>query len=281
MNRSLVAVCGLACGMALILSLTAPCASAIGITVLTPNIDFDGDGHAWNSPSLRWTIVNQGCPSSSGKAAKGVSTSPPAADFAETEWFTSRSGGALDCGAHAYSLSVDLRSEATLSQRIDWQILIRDGSNDADVALIHLASTRSNFAGVTTAQGGTGRGCILVQNPAGSPSFINTGHVIPLNTCYLIRVELDNDAPADAAVKVFVNDVLRLITARLDSEASRMDYLRVEQEVNGAPTPDNLNRLALDNVRMCRTGPAEGWPDCNLDELQCIGRVIWAGRKVS
>ena len=23
------------------------------------------------------------------------------------------------------------------------------------------------------------------------------------------------------------------------------------------------------------------WPDCGLDEIDCIGRVIWAGRKVA
>ncbi len=22
------------------------------------------------------------------------------------------------------------------------------------------------------------------------------------------------------------------------------------------------------------------WPDCHIDELNCIGRVIWAGRKI-
>lgn len=44
MNRMLVAVCGLACWAALFLSLAAPRASAIGITLLTPNIDFDSDG---------------------------------------------------------------------------------------------------------------------------------------------------------------------------------------------------------------------------------------------
>ena len=22
------------------------------------------------------------------------------------------------------------------------------------------------------------------------------------------------------------------------------------------------------------------WPDCDLDEIHCIGRVIWAGRKL-
>jgi phage repressor protein C with HTH and peptisase S24 domain len=22
------------------------------------------------------------------------------------------------------------------------------------------------------------------------------------------------------------------------------------------------------------------WPDCGLDNIQCIGRVIWAGRKL-
>jgi phage repressor protein C with HTH and peptisase S24 domain len=22
------------------------------------------------------------------------------------------------------------------------------------------------------------------------------------------------------------------------------------------------------------------WPDCDIDEVNCIGRVIWAGRKI-
>ncbi len=47
-----------------------------------------------------------------------------------------------------------------------------------------------------------------------------------------------------------------------------------------------VKRLALHpagrRVTVQSDNPAyPDWPDCNLDELQCIGRVIWAGRKVS
>jgi len=47
-----------------------------------------------------------------------------------------------------------------------------------------------------------------------------------------------------------------------------------------------VKRLALHpagrRVTVQSDNPAyPDWPDCDLDELRCIGRVIWAGRKVS
>ena len=46
-----------------------------------------------------------------------------------------------------------------------------------------------------------------------------------------------------------------------------------------------VKRLALHpiggSVTVQSDNPAYAdWPDCNVDELNCIGRVIWAGRKV-
>jgi phage repressor protein C with HTH and peptisase S24 domain len=46
-----------------------------------------------------------------------------------------------------------------------------------------------------------------------------------------------------------------------------------------------VKRLALNpvggRVTIQSDNPAYAdWPDCGLDEINCIGRVIWAGRKV-
>jgi phage repressor protein C with HTH and peptisase S24 domain len=46
-----------------------------------------------------------------------------------------------------------------------------------------------------------------------------------------------------------------------------------------------VKRLALNpmgrRVTVQSDNPAyPDWPDCGMDEIQCIGRVIWAGRKV-
>jgi phage repressor protein C with HTH and peptisase S24 domain len=46
-----------------------------------------------------------------------------------------------------------------------------------------------------------------------------------------------------------------------------------------------VKRLALNplgrRVTVQSDNPAyPDWPDCGIDEIQCIGRVIWAGRKV-
>jgi phage repressor protein C with HTH and peptisase S24 domain len=47
-----------------------------------------------------------------------------------------------------------------------------------------------------------------------------------------------------------------------------------------------VKRLALHpagrRVTVQSDNPAyPDWPDCDIDELQCIGRVIWAGRKIA
>ena len=46
-----------------------------------------------------------------------------------------------------------------------------------------------------------------------------------------------------------------------------------------------VKRLALHPMRRRVTVQSDNpaypdWPDCDLDEVNCIGRVIWAGRKI-
>ena len=46
-----------------------------------------------------------------------------------------------------------------------------------------------------------------------------------------------------------------------------------------------VKRLALNPVGRRVTVQSDNpaypdWPDCDIDDLQCIGRVIWAGRKI-
>jgi phage repressor protein C with HTH and peptisase S24 domain len=46
-----------------------------------------------------------------------------------------------------------------------------------------------------------------------------------------------------------------------------------------------VKRLALHPVGRRATVQSDNpaypdWPDCGIDEINCIGRVIWAGRKI-
>jgi phage repressor protein C with HTH and peptisase S24 domain len=46
-----------------------------------------------------------------------------------------------------------------------------------------------------------------------------------------------------------------------------------------------VKRIALHPMRRSVTVQSDNpaypdWPDCRLDQLNCIGRVIWVGRKV-
>ena len=90
----------------------------------------------------------------------------------------------------------------------------------------------------------------------------------------IIRVEGDSMAPT-------LNDGDDILLDRRDAgEPLRdgIDVLRVDERVL-------VKRLAVHpmgrHVTVQSDNPAyPDWPDCSIDEVTCIGRVIWAGRKV-
>ena len=65
-----------------------------------------------------------------------------------------------------------------------------------------------------------------------------------------------------------------------------MDRLRDGIYVLRADDVLVVKRLALNPTERCVTVQSDNpaypdWPDCDMDEIHCIGRVIWAGRKIT
>ena len=91
----------------------------------------------------------------------------------------------------------------------------------------------------------------------------------------IIRVEGDSMAPT-------LNDGDDILIDRDGCNEALRDgiyVLRVEDSLL-------VKRLAIHplgkSVTLQSDNPAyPDWPDCSLDDVQCIGRVIWAGRKIA
>ena len=99
--------------------------------------------------------------------------------------------------------------------------------------------------------------------------------VSPANKLSMIRVEGDSMAPTLSAG----DDILVDLADGPDRLRDGIYVLRVD----GALL---VKRLALHpvgrRVTVQSDNPAYGdLPDCGLDEIDCIGRVIWAGRKIA
>src|SRR5439155_26976377 len=90
----------------------------------------------------------------------------------------------------------------------------------------------------------------------------------------IVRVEGDSMSPTLNAG----DDILVDLGDASERLRDGIYVLRVDEAVV-------VKRLALHpmgrRVTVQSDNPAyPDWPDCNLSEIQCIGRVIWAGRKV-
>ena len=91
----------------------------------------------------------------------------------------------------------------------------------------------------------------------------------------IIRVEGDSMAPT-------LNDGDDILIDRAGCNEAPRDgiyVLRVEDALL-------VKRLAIHPVSRRVTVQSDNpaypdWPDCGLDEIHCIGRVIWAGRKIA
>ena len=99
--------------------------------------------------------------------------------------------------------------------------------------------------------------------------------VSPANKLSMIRVEGDSMAPTLSAG----DDILVDLADGPDRLRDGIYVLRVD----GALL---VKRLALHpvgrRVTVQSDNPAYGdLPDCGLDEIDCIGRVIWAGRRIA
>jgi phage repressor protein C with HTH and peptisase S24 domain len=96
----------------------------------------------------------------------------------------------------------------------------------------------------------------------------------PAANLSIVRVEGDSMAPTLNAG----DDILVDLGDCTDRLRDGIYVLRVEDSVV-------VKRIALNPMRRSVTVQSDNpaypdWPDCGIDELNCIGRVIWAGRKV-
>ena len=96
----------------------------------------------------------------------------------------------------------------------------------------------------------------------------------PSNRLSIIRVEGDSMAPTLSAG----DDILVDLGDCAERLRDGIYVLRADDALV-------VKRLALHpagrRVTVQSDNPAyPDWPDCDIDDLQCIGRVIWAGRKI-
>jgi phage repressor protein C with HTH and peptisase S24 domain len=96
----------------------------------------------------------------------------------------------------------------------------------------------------------------------------------PAGQLTIIRVEGDSMAPTLAAG----DDILVDLGDCLDRLRDGIYVLRAEDALV-------VKRLALHPVAPMVTVQSDNpaypdWPDCDIGEIGCIGRVIWAGRKI-
>ena len=97
----------------------------------------------------------------------------------------------------------------------------------------------------------------------------------PSDDLSIIRVEGDSMAPT-------LNDGDDILVDRAGCDEALRDgiyVLRVDDALL-------VKRLAIHPVSRRVTVQSDNpaypdWPDCGLDEIHCIGRVVWAGRKIA
>ena len=105
-------------------------------------------------------------------------------------------------------------------------------------------------------------------------SWLKALTATPADQLSIVRVEGDSMAPTLNAG----DDILVDLADCGDRLRDGIYVLRIEDSVV-------VKRIALHPMRRNATVQSDNpaypdWPDCGIDELNCIGRVIWVGRKV-
>ena|GEM_PF-970998 len=221
-------------------------------------LDIDGDGIAWDNPADTAEIYGGGCEtgSASDKTVQiVVNTTPPELGYAKSEYFLT-DNGVLGPDEQIFSLSFRPKVFGSLEPEDDWQISIHDGTNDEKVALIQFSSAASTMTGCP--------GFIAVKDPLGG--YIDTGVEIGFLVCYDIEVVLDN---ALGTVEVYIDGQLRATTTRLESNAHRIDYCRLQAVDNGG-TSIGAQKLRVDYFGLCLTGSSAVPPS----EYDCNGNTV-------
>lgn len=148
------------------------------------------------------------------------------------------------------------------------------GTSDGDGALSELAAVKR-----VPIRAAAGAGAIA-DDAAGSPYFafdkrwLKALTATPSELLTIIRVEGDSMAPT-----LSPGDDILLDPADCSERIRDGIYvLRVDDSLV-------VKRLALNpiggRVTVQSDNPAySDWPDCEIGEIHCIGRVIWAGRRI-
>ncbi|MFH0982066.1 MAG: hypothetical protein V2A79_11050, partial [Planctomycetota bacterium] len=224
-------------------------------------IDYNNDGFFWTNPSGTAVISPIGCQTQdfSDNAVKVnvPSSGAPELGYVTSEYFRTNAGLLPSTASH-YSLRFHPSLEQSLNPKTDWQLSIHDAARNKKVILLHFASTVSNLVGAAN------RGYVLVQNPAGSPAYLNTGVRPTLYTCYDFEVTLDN---VTGLLQLYIDGEPRLDPPLpvLETGAQRMDYFRLQAVANGAPSGATIV-FSLDDFELCVAGGAAVPPqvyDCN------------------
>jgi phage repressor protein C with HTH and peptisase S24 domain len=148
------------------------------------------------------------------------------------------------------------------------------GPPDSDVRVDGLVSVKRHPVAVSAGPGA------VVAEELGKPWFgfderwLKALTATPPADLSIVRVEGDSMAPTLNAGDEILVDPGDAIEKLRDG----IYVLRFEDSVV-------VKRIALHPMRRSVTVQSDNpaypdWPDCRLDQLNCIGRVIWVGRKV-
>ncbi len=248
--------------------------NAYAINTKVTDIDYLNDGFYWLAPmGTNGYIASSGCqPGTVPDRAVEVKVNTSLGQGTEQEGYVASEyfhtvDGQLDCGAAIYSLTFSFKIPAGINSKWDWEYFIYDARSGGRVVQLEFPSTVSSLVPADQ------KGKILVKNPAGD--YTSTGVAFAVNTCYQIRVVLNN---LDDTLKVYVADLVtpKVATTRLDAYAHRMDYFHVQPKYNGASNAV-LTWFKLDKFKYCITGPSlMDWADCNgncVDDLWDIANL--------
>jgi phage repressor protein C with HTH and peptisase S24 domain len=121
---------------------------------------------------------------------------------------------------------------------------------------------------------------VVVSQEIGKPYFgfderwLKALTPTPPDRLSIVRVEGDSMAPTLNAG----DDILVDLGDSVERLRDGIYVLRIEDSVV-------VKRIALNPMRRSVTVQSDNpaypdWPGCGIDELNCVGRVIWAGRKL-
>lgn len=148
------------------------------------------------------------------------------------------------------------------------------GPPEAESGLSRLASVRRHPVKVSAGPGAVNFSELGKPYLAFDPSWLKSLTATPASKLSIVRVEGDSMIPTLNPG----DDVLVDLNDCGDRLRDGIYVLRIDDSLV-------VKRVALNplgrRVTIQSDNPAyPDWPDCGLDEFDCVGRVIWAGRRI-